>query len=85
MSDKQRLPYVVSPTNRVHLKSDINDGESTPDCGQTISGQWSCIFEEDMMQPEDIAEKYHNKRFCSKCFDRSYALEKTAREARADV
>lgn len=79
---KQKLPYVVSPSNKIHLKSDIEtDEDGSPDCGQTIGGKWSFIFETEMMQPEEIAEKYCDKRFCSKCFNSSYLLNKTAREA----
>ena len=76
MGTRQKLPYKVSPSNKIHLFSDME----TPDCGQTIGGEWSHIIEDEMLSPGEVAEKYAHLRFCSKCFARSWALNRTARE-----
>lgn len=78
--ERQRLPYCVSPTDKIHLSSD----KESPDCGQVIGGKWSWIHEDEFMNPEEVARKYCDRSFCTKCFDRSYKLRRIAREAYDD-
>jgi hypothetical protein len=76
--------FVRSPSGTVHERAELESGDEyrlDPKCGQTLpdGSLWSGF---DAETAEQVAKKYGEVSFCSKCFSRSLRLGRMGREAR---
>lgn len=82
--EKKFVASGTNPLGTVHERPERENGDGyqlDPICGQQLppGSIWAGI---DAESAEEVAKEYHAVKFCSKCFTRSWSLEKMGREAR---